>query len=322
MLNKLINKIKTLGFKSILMMHLGLLCCAVSTVIFLTPSRMVVSGATGLALFIGIITNLQEHYYIFLYAINAVLLIIAFFTLGKEFTLKTIYGALMLPTFGMIITEAINLFNIDLIEVVGNVEPVFVVLFASILMGTGIGLNMKNGGSTGGFDIIEAILFKYFNIPYSTSIYTLDAILVILGMLTYDASLPHSLFANSFSEGLGAVVYIFVLGFIVDTITFGGYNKRAVFIRSSKYEEIHDAIIHKLVRGVTYLNAEGGYSQDKTKVILCICYSNEYFKLRAMVQEIDPVAFMFVMKSTEVRGLGFNFETPEHIERHKKKRAS
>jgi uncharacterized membrane-anchored protein YitT (DUF2179 family) len=322
MLKKIIDKIKSLGFKSILMMHVGLICCAISTVIFLTPSRMVVSGATGLALFIGIITNLQEHYYIFLYAINGILLIISYFTLGKEFTFKTIYGALMLPTFGMIITEIINIFNIDIIHIVGNVEPVFVVLFASFLMGVGIGLNMKNGGSTGGFDIIEALLFKYFHIPYSTSIYTLDAILVILGMITYDASLPNSLFANSFSEGLGATIYIFILGFVVDMITFGGYNKRAVFIRSYKYEDIHDAIINKLIRGVTYLNAEGGYSQDKTKVILCICYSKEYFRLRNMVQEIDPMAFMFVMKATEVRGLGFNFETPEHIERHKKKRVS
>ena len=133
--------------------------------------------------------------------------------------------------------------------IIVDVEPIFVVLFSSILMGFGIGINMKVGGSTGGFDIIEAILLKYFKIPYSTSIYILDAILVVMGMCFYshDGSTPQ-LFQNAFSEGLGATIYIFILGVVVDRITFGGFNKRAVFIQSSKYEEIHDAILNKLVR--------------------------------------------------------------------------
>ena len=72
--------------------------------------------------------------------------------------------------------------------------------------------------------------------------------------------------------------------------------------------------------GTTKIAATGGYSNTPTKMIVCICYSREYFKLREMVQEIDPNAFIFVTKATEVRGLGFNFETPEHIERHRKKK--
>ena len=150
--------------------------------------------------------------------------------------------------------------------------------------------------------------------------YILDAVLIILGMVFFDPTQGSQVFLNGFSEGLGACIYVFLLGVVVDTITFGGYNKRAVFIRSNKYEEVHDAIINKLIRGLTYLDATGGYSNTPTKMIVCICYSREYFKLRDMVQEIDPNAFIFVTKATEVRGLGFNFETPEHIERHRKKK--
>ena len=323
MFKKFIGKIKDMGLKNILMMHLGLLCCAVATVLFVTPARLVVSGSTGLSVLLGIIFNMEESYFIFMYAINFILLILSYFTLGKEFTFKTVYGSLMLPTLGMVVTEVIHLiFGADFViaELIAGVEPIFVVIFASILMGFGVGVNMKVGGSTGGFDILEAILLKYFHIPYSTSIYILDAILVVSGMYFYDASLPNSLFENSFSEGLGAIIYIFILGMVVDMITFGGYNKRAVFIRSSKYEEIHDAILNKLVRGMTYLKAEGGYNQEETKMIVCICYSREYFYLRELVETIDPKAFIFVTKAEEVRGLGFNYETPESIKIHKERK--
>ena len=226
----------------------------------------------------------------------------------------------MLPTYGILVTKVCDLIpNFNILETVSEVEAVFVVLFAALLMGLGIGINMKNGGSTGGFDILETLGLKYLHIPYSTSMYILDAVLIVSGMTFYDATAEYLVFENSFSEGLGAVIYVFLLGFVVDTITFGGYNKRAVFIRSSKYEEVHDAIIHKLVRGLTYLDASGGYTNTPTKMIVTICYSREYFKLREMVAEIDPQAFIFVTKAEEVRGLGFNYETPEHKARHSRK---
>lgn len=316
-MKKIIEGIKNIGLKRFALMNFGLLCCAVAAVLFVTPAKLVVGGSTGTSVFLEMLTNIP--YYYFQYGINITLIIISFIFLGKDFTIKSIYGSLMLPTYGLLVTFVFDSFNINIPEVISAVEPIFVVLFAALLMGFGIGVNMKNGGSTGGFDILETMALKYLHIPYSTSMYILDAIVIILGMVFYDSSATHLVFQNGFSEGLGAIVYVFLLGTVVDAITFGGYNKRAVFIRSSKYEEIHDAIINKLVRGLTYLNAAGGYSLTETKMIVCICYSNEYFKLRDMVSQIDKEAFIFVTKATEVRGLGFNYETPEYKERHSRK---
>ena len=158
MIKKFIGKIKEMGFKNILMMHLGLICCAIATVLFVTPARLVVSGSTGLSVLLGIIFNMEENYYVFMYAINFILLILSYFTLGKEFTFKTVYGSLMLPTLGMLVTEVIHLIagpDFIIAELIAGVEPIFVVLFASILMGFGIGVNMKVGGSTGGADIMS-----------------------------------------------------------------------------------------------------------------------------------------------------------------------
>ena len=318
MFKGIINYFKSIGLKRFIYINFGLLCSAIATVIFITPSRLVARGTTGLSVLLESITNI--HYYYFMYGINVTLIIIAFIFIGKDFAIKTIYGSLMLPTYGILVTKVCDLIpNFNILETVSEVEAVFVVLFAALLMGLGIGINMKNGGSTGGFDILETLGLKYLHIPYSTSMYILDAVLIVSGMTFYDATAEHLVFENSFSEGLGAVIYVFLLGFVVDTITFGGYNKRAVFIRSSKYEEVHDAIIHKLVRGLTYLDASGGYTNTPTKMIVTICYSREYFKLREMVAEIDPQAFIFVTKAEEVRGLGFNYETPEHKARHSRK---
>ena len=297
-------------------MNVGFLCCAISTVVFLNPTKMVSSGSTGLSILLSNVTGV--HYYFYLYSINFALLIVAFFTLGKEYAFKTIYGSLMLPTYGMLLSLLFDGINFDIYETMKEVDPTLIVVFAAILMGVGIGMNMKLGGSTGGFDILESIGLKYFHIPYSATIYVLDAILVVLGMWF----IPEDcLFKNFLAEGLAAITYIVILGLIVDAVTFGGYNKRAVFIRSEKYEDIHDAILNKLIRGMTYINSEGGFSHEKTKMIVCICYNREYFILRDMVKKIDPNAFMFVTKATEVRGLGFDYETPEHIAIRKQKKA-
>lgn len=317
MWNKVKKKIKGLGIKGILLINLGCFACAVASVIFISPSKLVSGGATGLSIFLEMITGVD--YFLFLYGINIILIVVAFLTLGIDFAIKTIFGSLMLPTYGALVKELCSLINFSPEEVITTIEPTFVVLFSSILMGFGIGINMKYGGSTGGFDILEAMGLKYFKISYSTSMYILDTILIILGM-SFFTPVEGGVFESKLSEGLSAVIYVFVVGVVVDTITFGGYNKRAVFIRSAKYEEIHDEIINNLIRGLTYLSAEGGYSHTPTKMIVCICYSREYFFLRDIIQKIDPNAFIFVTKATEVRGLGFNYETPEHIARRKKRK--
>lgn len=332
-MKKFITRIKELGFKGIFLMNLGFFCCALASALFISPAKLVPGGGAGLSQLLEMISGIP--YYVFLYGINIILIIIAFFMLGSSFAIKTIFGSLMYPTYSFLITFICSIETkdgtplFDIAKYIGEVNPVFIVIFAALLMGFGIGINMKLGGSTGGFDIIEAIALKYFHIPYSTTMYSLDAIIIIIGMFVYnngladltDAQIALLPFKTSWlSEGFGATIYVFLVGFVVDTITFGGYNKRAVYIRSEKYEEISDMILNNLVRGCTYLDATGAYSKTSTKMLLCICYSKEYFKLRELIQEIDPNAFIFMTRAEEVRGLGFNYETKEYIAWRKAKK--
>ena len=263
------------------------------------------------------------NYYVFLYVINGALLIISLFLLGKEFFFKTAYGSIMLPTFVWLVGIICKAIGFDVQEYSTGVEAVLISVFAAVLMGLGIGLNIRAGGSTGGFDIIESILNKYLHVPFSTSVYILDAIVIGLGMWVYDVKIGNTgYFMSFFEEGLNAVVYVFIMGYVMDLITFGGVNKRAVFIRSEKYEEIHDIIIYKLYRGMTYIEAEGGYSKTPTKMIICICYTREYFLLRNMIEQVDPNAFIFATRATEVRGLGFSIEEPPSYNKRRKEMLS
>ncbi len=179
-------------------------------------------------------------------------------------------------------------------------------------MGGGIGLTMRSGGSTGGGDIIQSIMFKYFNVPYSKTMYVIDGLLVFGCLIVF----------KDLSLMLFSILYILLTGIIVDNVVFGGFNKRAVYIISDKDEEIRQVIIKELVRGTTNLMAYGGYKKEEKHVILCVLSTSEYFDLRTRIEQIDPHAFMFVTKSTEVRGFGFSLESEARVnaKTNKKKR--
>lgn len=295
------NKKKLFNF---LYLNLGVFLAAISFIFFLGPNSITGSGLSGLAVVVGGYLPSWLTKATFILICNGFLLCLAFFLMGKEYFIKTAYGALIYPVFQMLINFIIKDVNPSIFEV----DMFLAVIFGALLMGVGIGLTMRNGGSTGGGDIIQSIMFKYFNIPFSKTMYVIDGILV-LGCIVVFQDLSLMLFS---------VIYILLTGIIVDSVVFGGFNKRAVYIISEKDEEIRQVIITKLVRGTTNLMAYGGYKKEEKHVILCVLSTSEYFDLRTMIEEIDPHAFMFVTKSTEVRGFGFSLESEARTKARKK----
>ncbi len=297
------NKKKILNF---IYLNLGVFMAAISFIFFLGPNSITGSGLSGLAVVVGGFLPEWLSKATFILLCNGFLLILAFFLMGKEYFIKTAYGALIYPFYQMLINFMIKNVDPSLYEV----DMLLAVIFGALLMGVGIGLTMRSGGSTGGGDIIQSIMFKYFNIPYSKTMYVIDGLLVV-GCIVIFKDLSLLLFS---------VLYILLTGIIVDNVVFGGFNKRAVYIISDKDEEIRQVIIKKLVRGTTNLMAYGGYKREEKHVILCVLSTSEYFDLRTMVEEIDPHAFMFVTKSTEVRGFGFSLESEARINARIEKR--
>lgn len=272
--------------------NFGLLLCAIGIGCFFWPTNFVTGGSSGLAILLELIFNKISNT-TFLYGINIILLIVSLFTLGKKYFLKTLYSSIMLPTMVLIVELIVK--KGGLYDNFEALDSWLVVAFGGILLGTGVGLNLRSGGGTGGVDVIQSICFKYFHFPYSISNYLINLIIIFAGM-----------FYNGLSSGLSAIIFLILSGYIIDTITFGGFNRRAIMIYSEKIKDIRDLIIHDLNRGCTYIKTKGGYTEEETNSIMCVCLTREYLELRQYIQIIDPKAFIVVMRATEVHGLGFS----------------
>jgi len=284
--------LKNTHIKKYINIIFGVFLVAFGFTIFLVPHNLVIGGVSGLGIVLG--SFWEFNLALILLGVNGILLIIALIFMGKKFFLNTILGALLFPAF----TFLINLSGIvDFL----HVEDVLLSIIASsVIMGIGLGIALKEGANTGGTDVLQAVVFKYFHIPYSKSLYFIDGAVIILGVLVF----------NDFQIGLYAIIFIIICGKAIDAVVFGGFNKRATYIISDAKNEIKTQIFKVLSRGVSEIPIKGGYQEDNRIMLVCVLSTREYFILRSIVEKIDPKAFLFVTKATEVRGLGFSFDEP------------
>ncbi len=298
LLKKVFNKKNLI---SILWINVGVFFAAISYVFFLEPNYITGGGLSGLAILVQDYLPDFLSTTVFIWICNGTLLLISLFLMGKEYFLKTACGALVYPLYIMLLKFIIEILPEDFINFSNDMY--IVVIFGALFMALGIGLAMKNGGTTGGGDIVQSIMFKYFHVPYSKTMYAIEGALIISSLVLW----------GNLTLTLQTILYVILTGVILDTFVFGGFNKRAVYIISEKHEEIRQIIIKDLVRGVTKLNATGGFNNEDKPVLLCVLSSKEYFELRSIVDRIDPHAFTLVMKTSEVRGYGFSLESEARL---------
>jgi len=276
---------------------IGNLLVAFSFSFFLDPNNLVIGGTTGLA---TILRNVFEFdTAITLLVVNTGLLIAGFFLLEKEFFVKTIYSTIVFP----VMTKGLDILY-DLITPNGMTlisDPMLVIIFSALILGFGIGLVLRQGGSTGGTEVGQKILFKYMHIPFSVSLFLIDGVIILLGAIFIKEEGQ----IMDFHMILYAVIFMYLSGLVMDRIVFSGFNSRAVNIISDKNEEIKQRILQDFERGVTEIKVVGGYTNnDKTKLV-CLLSSSEFYKLKSIIHELDPNAFFYVVRASEVSGEGF-----------------
>lgn len=283
--------------KEILIITFGNFLVAISFSFFLDPNNLVIGGATGLA---TIFKNLFEwDTAISVFIINGVLLLIGLIFLGKEFFFKTLYSSLILPimiSFGNFLHNLL----VNEGEILVN-DKALVIIFSSLIMGIGIGLVMRKGATTGGTEVPQKLLYKYCYIPYSVSLYLIDGVIVILGAIF----LREEGQMIDINMMLYAIIFIYISGLVMDQIVFSGFNSRAVHIISSKSEIIKKRILEDFERGVTEVKVVGGYTQEEKTKLICILSSSEFYRLKAIINDVDPLAFFYVVRANEVSGEGF-----------------
>ncbi len=285
--------------KTYLNMTLGVMLVAFGFAFFVEPIALDIGGASGLGVIIHEVFGMNTAVAILI--INSILLVISLFLIGKKFFFNTIYGALTYPLFDYLFSKIYEFILNHFPEIdIKGLDLVIIVLFSSVIMGYGLGIVVKNGGSTGGTEIPQKLMHKFFHMSFSVSLYLIDGLIIIGGFFAMHQKLDVLLYE---------IIFVIVCGVVMDTTIFDGFNKRSVYIISDNCEEITKVLINEFARGVTGFKVIGEYSKTDKKMICCLLSSYEYNKLRDIIEKIDPKAFFFCMRASEVRGEGFTYES-------------
>ena len=290
--------------KEFLWVTLGVALIALAFSWFLDPYNLVIGGVSGLAVILRNLTGWDSS--IFIFGINGVLLIIGAIILGKDFLIKTVYGTLAYPVFAylfeLVYKQLVKLNGTSVL--IDNSQMLLITLFSAIIMGFGLGIVVKHGATTGGTEIFQNIMYKFWRIPYSISMFMFDGTIVLIGFFIVRGEGGEFLFEILLYE----IMFIYLNGIVMDQIVFSGFNKRAVMIISDKCDEIKERVLIDFERGVTEVEVTGGYTGEKRKQLICILSTNQFSKLKMILNDVDPKAFYYVMRASEVGGEGFSFE--------------
>lgn len=293
-------------FKEYSLITLGILLYVTGWSVFLVPNNLVGGGVSGVASIIQYGTKGFIKIGTTYFVINAILLVIALFTLGKSFGGKTVFAVILasvgLNVFqGLIPAEIIQTLAVDNGKLMSTI-------MGGIMVGVGIGLTMSQGGSSGGTDIIALIVNKYRNVSPGRMILWMDVVIILSSMLVPSYTADGALLP--WTEKVTTVVYGFILvmvnSTVIDLYLSGSRQSVQVFILSKKYEQIADTITHELRRGVTVLDGKGWYTKHSTEVLMVITRKTDLSILLRAIKSIDPDAFLSVSSVTGVYGKGFD----------------
>ena len=276
-------------FYDYLMIIIGTGILAFGIACFYDPIGLVTGGFSGLAIVIKHVTEPIIDGGIPLWltniALNVPVFILSYILKGKKFIGKTLFGTLMLSAWLMVLPE-IDMAQEDLM---------IAALFGGVCAGAGIGFVIRVGATTGGTDMVSALVqlkLRHFSIVEILMV--IDATVVFLGLLIF--GIRPTLYAM-----IGIVVQTKVSDLVVE-----GFNySKAAYIITNEHEEVAKRIMTELERGVTGLQAKGMYTQQDKCVLYCIVTQKEIIGLKDIVNEVDPNAFVIVSDVKEVLGEGF-----------------
>ncbi len=327
MLKKLNNKNKKWLY-DFFIINIGLILMSIAYSIFVDPNNLIIGGVGGLATLLRevlgeiVIFGFHIKSSMIMLTLNMILLVFALIFINKSFFIKTVYASLAYPVYVFFIelildalgTSFVNIttvssellssgvFTPETVKILTAGAYLVYTVFGAVLAGMGIGLVLKKGSSTGGVDIVQQIFLKYLKIPFSVSLIMVDGSIVLASALY---------FKDIFIIFYG-IIFILISGFILDSITFNGFNSRTVNIITKESELVKQKIYELIDRGVTEMYAKGGYYGKDFKLLICVMSNKEFYKVKSEVLKIDEKAFIYVTRSSEVHGEGFTYHGEEN----------
>ena len=280
-------KTKT-DYKSILIeiniLTIAIAIIAVAVYFFLVPSHTSISSMSGLGIVLSNFVPLPLS--VITMILNVVLLIIGFFTCGKEFGLKTVYTSVILPVFLGIFE---NIFpNTGSITNSQELDVLCYILVVSV----GLSILFNRNASSGGLDIVAKIINKYFHMELGKAMSLSGMCVALSAALVYDKKTV-----------VLSVLGTYFNGIVLDHFIFDHNIKRRVCIITKKEEELRQFIVHDLHSGATIYEAIGAYNMEKRNEIITIVDKGEYQKLMKYINQEDPEAFITVYTVSDMRYL-------------------
>lgn len=265
-------------------MLIGTFIVALSFTLLQGPNQIASGGLTGASLIISHMFNVPSV--LVLWGITLIILLGSCYFLGVNSILKTVFGSLLIPFFVYLTNEWPPLTS----------DPLLASIYGGLGTGIGLGIVFRVGGNTGGFTLIAQILHNIKSVKHSTSIMFMDAAIMIAGGFMFSAE-----------NALYALVGAFVMRKTMDVIQGNKNGSKVAYIISSKeYElKITETVLHDLDRGLTKVSGAGGYTNNERIIMMTVLNSTKVQDLRAMVQEIDPHAFIILCEATDIYGEGF-----------------
>lgn len=258
--------------------------------LFINPYNIVPGGFIAIGL---IVHNLIPVVPIGMFALllNIPALLIGMKLLGPRFGIKTIVGIILSSVFVDVFTMYFG--EVDPLGLADDI--LLCCIFGSILIGSGLGLIFRTGATTGGTDIIAALIAKYGRISIGQGVIIADTLVVLGALFVFkDWKVP-----------LYSLLSIYIAGQVINIVMNGFKYDNVLFIISEKHQEIKDKILNNLDRGGTYLKGEGMYTGEDKNIIFLVVTRRELPIIKAFIHQIDPNAFVTIVDTRQTLGEGF-----------------
>ncbi|WP_027726347.1 YitT family protein [Tuberibacillus calidus] len=266
---------------------IGSAVVAIAFNVFLLPNKIASGGVSGISTIVHWTFGIEPSFV--QWALNIPLFICGIIFLGSQFgylqyALKTLVGTLFLP-FVVFLTSGWD---------AATTNPLLGAIFGGMGVGLGLGIVFRGSASTGGTDLAAQIISKYTGLTLGASVILIDGTIVLVSAMTL-----------SLESALYALIGMFLTAKTIDVVQLGFSQSKMALIISEKHELLRPKILKEIDRGVTRWEGYGGFTDDRRPVLLCVVSQREITRLKQLVKDVDPYAFVIVANAAEVLGEGF-----------------
>lgn len=268
---------------------------------FIEPHSIIAAGTTGIGLALNRFFSIDTALAVLI--LNILMLLLGLVVLGKNFFLTTVASSLLFPAFLAVMQRVPGIGSL-------TANPLLASLFAGGLLGVAVGMVMRVGSSTGGTDVVNLVMHKWFHWPLSVCVWATD--IVVLGV--------QALFSDT-EQILYGIVTLVIESLVLDRVMLLGQSQIQLLVISQRFEELRVKLLTKLQAGVTLLLIETGCAGWQGKGVLCVIPPRKLFAAKELIYSVDPEAFLTITQVREVQGQGFSYERRTDIERIQKWKA-